>query len=322
MKKKIPGPQCYFFPNFIVPAEQSYRQTIPPNMSPLKTHNDSKAASPIADSIPKKAPSPIQKKQANIQASRLRTITLDPTMVDSPSPDIQQRPDPSRPDPYFTVPQRLFDGLFSSAKRDQVLNRVEDSVPDYLCKLDKLRQVEQQNLKTKRIVSPRLPRRLRGEPSRLPRRLRGEPPRLLRRLRGEPSRSSRRLYGEPPYFSAAILAERIRRHLVETLDPTSTHKTQRFFELGRILPYSILRSVGSSSDNPIDLVSLDEEPTLQQIEEPTSVDNPIIVSDEELSDLDEGIVLQWNRPAVVQATNEVSLMPGTRPGCHSPPTAL
>jgi Tfp pilus assembly protein FimV len=56
---------------------------------------------------------------------------------------------------------------------------------------------------------------------------------------------------------------------------TSTLKTQRFFELG------------SSSDNPIDLVSLDDEPTLQQIEEPTSVDNPIIVSDEELSDLDE-----------------------------------
>jgi hypothetical protein len=32
---------------------------------------------------------------------------------------------------------------------------------------------------------------------------------------------------------------------------------------------------------------LDEGPTLQQIEEPTSVDNPIIISDEELSDLEE-----------------------------------
>jgi hypothetical protein len=180
-------------------------------MSPLKTHHDSKAASPTADSIPKKAPSPIQKKQATLHTSRLRTITLDPIMVDSPSPDIQQRPKPSRPDPHCTVPQRLYDGLFSSAKRDQVLSRVEDSVPDYLCKLKKLRQVEQHNLKTKRRVSPRLSRRLLGESSRLSKRLPGEPPRL-----------SRRRQKEPPHFSAAILAERLRRHLVETLDPVSS----------------------------------------------------------------------------------------------------
>jgi hypothetical protein len=213
-------------------------QTIPPNMSPSKTHNDSKAASPTADSIPKKAPSPIQKKQANIHTSRLRTVTLDSTMVDSPSLNIQQRLKPSLPHPYFTVPQRLFDGLFSSAKREQVLNKVEDSVPDYLCKLKKLLQVEQHNLKkTKRIVSPPLPRRLRGEPSLLSRRLHGDIPRPPRRLHGKPPRPPRRLHDEPPYFSAAILAERLRRHLVETLDPVSSWRASWQIENPRTEPH-------------------------------------------------------------------------------------
>lgn len=184
--------------NLILPFPLS--QTIPPNMSLLKTQKAANVADPT-DTIPITTPSPIQKKPANKYTSQphLCTGSSNATMNDCSPFDERRRLEPTsyHIDGYDTAPQRLYRGQVSPSApsaRNQVLDRIEDCVPTYLNMLDALRQEEQENIKIRWIL-----------PSNC----------------FEPPHAPRRRYRKPSSHSTYSLADRIRRHLVETLDPVS-----------------------------------------------------------------------------------------------------